>query len=223
MAQINFYPPILTFAVACQYSSNADVIHHTDRIVYTGDSTAALNTLNDAFAAINAAFLVNTAVGSSKVAALDTDFATRVTAHTPTVLVIMLGIVDVTAATNLTAFRASVDSIMAKAVALGLRVWWLSPFGYQELWASGPLRWAGSFDPPASPSVDDYCEQIRQSVVAAGGIYVDARAAALLLEPTGNPGNAASGYLLADTVHYMPGVGYTFANAQFLASVRVLP
>jgi len=167
---------------------------------------------------------LNNGVGSTKIADVDANFATQVTAYNPNGLVIMSGVNDLVNQTALAAYRASWDSIMTKANAIGVRVWAMEIFGHMERWASNPLRWAGAYDPPTVlMTPDQYNAEGRASVEARGGTWVPVRAAALLLEPTGNPTSADNGYLLADSIHYLPPAGFAFASAQFLSTVTLIP
>jgi hypothetical protein len=174
-------------------------------------------------AAPSAVTFVNTGVGGAKIADLDTNFATLVTAFSPTVIIIMTGINDIGAPTDITAYRTSWNSVMAKCNALGLKIWALTAFAYTETYATGPLRWNGPLDfPNRNPGLDDYNAQAQASVLAAGGTWVDDRAAGLALEPTGNPTNLDHGYLLdASFIHFTNPAGFNVASQAFLATVTL--
>ncbi len=216
------------------------------KVGYTGDSTAALWTLKPAFDAINAPLtaramswhpgpvgssappgqgslpppeaitVINTAVGSTGVAELDADFATRVTFYNFDSLVISVGIVNcVIDQMDLAVFETHVDSINDKCVAEGIKVWWQQIFQYRENWIvdGGILRWNGQFNYPNTPvkNIEAYNAIEQASALAHGMIWMPVSDAALQSEPVGNPGSANNGYLLNDdSIHWKYPEGYDF-------------
>jgi hypothetical protein len=164
-------------------------------------------------------------LSGSRIAYIDVNFATVIANVAPDDVWIHTGINDVQAPTLLTDFTASWVSLIAKLQALPKvpRLWVDSILCDTERWTAGPLRWSGPHDAPASPSIDDYNAAV---IAAMGGygIYVDARAAFLALEPTGNPGSADDGYLIAPgalKIHPNP-TGQAVVSNALLATVQVI-
>ena len=168
---------------------------------------------------------INSGVGGNTAADIEADVPGRITNHNPTVLVLEIGVNDIGLAVGLSSYRASVDSIFTQTLAAlpACKLIAISPFLYHETWGAGPV-WAGPFDPPANPCVDDFVAQLQASVESFGGTYVATRATSLAYEAANNtpaPG-AVSGFLTIDGLH-PNATGMALWSGLLYAALSVVP
>jgi hypothetical protein len=197
----------------------------------TGGIATATGGVGQSQPIVGSIHVFNLAVSGTGIATIDATFAARVAALVPLPddIWIHTGVNNLPSnpeALSLAAYSAAWASVIAQAVALPNhpRIWIDSILCQSELWLAGPLRWAGPHDAPAVPSINDF-NAAAIAALGAAGLYVDARAAYLALEPTGNPGSAPDGYLITPGAYpvHPNATGQAVVSAQMMAHVTVVP
>lgn len=147
----------------------------------------------------------------------------------PEVLVLEFGRNDVApplppfTPTTLISFRASYDAVLDQTLAMfpDCKFVCLSILCDGELWLPGPV-WNNFFDPGTAepgytPSIVEFNQQIQESCIAHGGIYIDLRTPLLAFEVANNPQpSTATGIATIDGTH-------PNASGQLLMSDEVRP
>lgn len=196
----------------------------------TGEVGSSTGNVGQSQPVVGSITVLNLAVSGTGIATIDATFAARVAALVPPPddIWIHTGVNNLPSnpeALSLAAFSAAWVSVIAQAVAMPNhpRIWIDSILCQTELWSAGPV-WAGPHDAPATPSIDDY-NAAALAALGAAGLYVDARAAFLALEPTGNPGSAPDGYLITPGVFQVHpnAAGQAVVSARMLTTVQVVP
>ena len=176
---------------------------------------------------------INQGHGQKQIADCLANIDTWILATNPEVLVLEFGRNDVApplppfTPTPLVDFRASYDAVLDQTLAAfpSCKIVCLSILCDGEQWAAGPV-WNNAFDPPPSnpgytPSIAEFNAQIQASCVAHGGLYIDLRGPALLVEAALNtpaPG-AGVGPLTIDGTHPNAAGQLLMSNAVFPAFV----
>lgn len=159
--------------------------------------------------------------GGTTVANLQASIAGSMSTNIPSVVFIAIGTNDVSNGTAPSTFRTSYDAVMASIVAFNpaTQIACLSIYAQGEKWAAGPV-WNNAND----AAVDALNAQIQGSCTAAGGLYVDTRAALLLWEVPNNPTQAQNGFaLLSDNIHLSSPAGKQEIGSVVLGVTQVVP
>ncbi len=158
---------------------------------------------------------INEGHGQKQIGDALANISAWILSHSPQVLVLEFGRNDVApplppfTPTTLVSFRTSYDAVLDQTLAAfpSCAIVCISILCDGEQWAAGPV-WNNAFDPPPSnpgytPSIVEFNAQIQASCLAHGGVYIDLRAPALLVEAALNtpaPG-AGVGPLTIDGTH----------------------
>jgi hypothetical protein len=111
-----------------------------------------------------------------------------------------------------------------------MKLWAMSLYVWGELFNAGPI-YANPYDGPpdggtngVGASIPDYNAQLRASVEAAGGIFVETRAETLaLIASLSSPPGAHVGPTTLDGLHPNTAYGQPLMSSRWITTVQIEP
>lgn len=170
----------------------------------------------------NVVRVVNSGVGGNKTADIAADVPGRITDHDPDVVVLFVGINDITFGVPLEDTLDNYESILTQ-----IRAWsptvpivCVSELWYGEQWLSGPLRWSNT--PDYDAAIDAVCSGYAALASTYSATSIDVRSPFLVYESVNNvPEPGARGFTSDDGLHPGP-VGQLQLCNEMISSFTVI-